>query len=102
MHHLFLIDDDAVSLGENAFEFGVRVLDCLQPILAAAEQRNIVHRPRAIQRANGDDVAEVAWLHARQSTPHAFGFKLEHTDGIAPLEQSVRLLVVPFQSGQID
>ena len=65
LHHLFLIDDDAVSLGQNAFEFGVRVLDRLQPILAAAEQRNIVHWPRAVQRADGDDVAEVARLYAR-------------------------------------
>ena len=86
LHHLLLIDEDAVGFGEDAFEQRVRIGDRLAPVLARAEQGNIVHRPRPIQRDERDNVPKIGRLHRRQGAPHPFGFQLEHPDGVAALE----------------
>ena len=102
LHHLFLIDEDAVGLGKDAFELGVRVLDAFEPVLAPAEQRDVVHRAWPIERDERDDVAEIGRLHRRQRAPHAFGFELEHADGVAALEQFIDLFVLPRERRQVD
>src|SRR3546814_3421774 len=89
LHHLFLIDEDAIGLGQYAFEQRMRIGDRLAFVLARAEQRTIVHRSRPIESDQRDDVAEIGWFYRRQWAPHPFGFELEHPDRVAALEQFV-------------
>ena len=49
LHHLFLIDEHAIGLGKNPFEQGMGIFDGDTPVLAVAEQRNVVHRSRTIK-----------------------------------------------------
>ncbi len=82
LHHLFLIDEDAVGFGQDAFELRVRIFDRHLARLALAEQRDVVHRARAIERDERDDVAEIGRLHRGQRAPHAFGFQLEDAHSV--------------------
>ena len=102
LHHLFLIDEDPVSLRQNHAQLFVRIFNRFRPILATAKQGNIVHRSRPIQRDQRDDVAKIGRLHRGQRPPHAFGIQLEHPHRIAPLQQGVHILVVPGQRGKVD
>ena len=102
LHHLFLIDDDAVSLLQDRFEQGVRILDRLLAVLAVDVGRDVVHRAGAIERHHGDDVLEPVGLKPLQALAHARRFKLEHTDRIGLGQQVVGWLVVEFQPREID
>src|SRR3546814_8556862 len=53
-------------------------------VLAAAEHRDIVHRPRPIERVERDDVLEHGRLHRRQRAAHPFRSE-EHTSGLQSL-----------------
>ena len=102
LHHLFLIDEDAVRFGQYLFEQGMRVDDLLGPLLAATEAGDIVHRTRPIERHERDDVAEIGRAHRRQRAPHALRFQLEHADRVALLQQAIGRLVVPGERAEID
>ena len=102
LHHLFLIDEDAVGLGQDAFEQRMRIFDRLGALLAAAEARDIVHRARAVERDERDDVAEIGRPHRRQRAPHPFRFELEHADRVAALEQLEHAGIVHRQRAEID
>ena len=102
LHHLFLVDEDAVGFGEDAFEQRVRIFDCRAAVLAVAEQRDVVHRSRPVERDERDDVAEAGRPNGGQGPPHAFGFQLEHADRVAALEQLVNRRIVPRQRAEID
>ena len=102
LHHLFLVDEDAVGLGQDRFEQVVRIDDRLGALLAAAEARDIVHRAGAVERDERDDVAEIGRAHRAQRAAHALRFELEHADRVALLEQFVDRLVVPQQGVEID
>ena len=102
LHHLFLVDEDAVGLRQDAFELGMRKLDRDLARLALAEQRDVVHRARAVERDERDDVAEIGRLHCSQRAPHAFRFELEHAHRVARLHQFVDLGIVERQLGQVD
>ena len=65
LHDLFLVNEDPVGLGQDTFELGVRILDGFAAVLAATEQRDVVHRARAVERDERDNVAEVGRLHRR-------------------------------------
>ena len=95
LHHLFLVDEDAVGFLEHAFEHRVRVSELGAAVLAVAEHRDVVHRARPVERDERDDVAERGRAHRRERAPHAFGFELEHADRVAALEQFVDLRIVP-------
>ena len=102
LHHLFLIDEDAVGFSKDARQLFMRVFDAFQPVLALAEQRDVVHRAGPVQRNQGDDVAEIGRLHRRERAPHAFGFELEHPHRVTRLQQFVDVLVVPRQRIEVD
>ena len=102
LHHLFLVNEDAVGLAQQILEQWMRVSNLGPPILAVAEHRNVVHRAGSIERDEGNDVAERGRTDTRQRPPHAFGFELENTDCVAALEQLVDRRVVPRQRVKID
>jgi hypothetical protein len=78
---------------------GADIRSAPRGVLAVAEQRDVVHRTRPVERHQRDDVAEAGRPNRRQRPPHAFGFQLEHADRVAALEQLVDLWVVPLQRG---
>jgi hypothetical protein len=63
-------------------------------VLARDEGRDQVHRARAVQRVQGDQVLQPAGLGVAQHALHAAGFELEHRLGQAVGEQLVDRLVV--------
>ena len=102
LHHLFLIDENAVGFGKNAFQLRVRIFDRFGAVLAAPEQRYIVHWTGPIKRNQRDDIAEIGGLHRRQRAPHPFGFQLEHAHRVAALKQAIDLIIIPWQQVEID
>ncbi len=102
LHHLFLIDEDAVGFLEDTLQQRVRIFDRLQALLTPPEHRNIVHRTRAIERDERDDVAEIGRPHRRQRAPHPFGFELEHAHRLTALEQFIDRRIVPAERGKVD
>ena len=102
LHHLLLVDDDAVGLAEDRRDHVVQALDALAPVLAVHIGVDVVHRARAVQRHDGDDVLEAVGLELPERIAHALTFELEHADRVALLQQRERRRVVERQLGGID
>jgi hypothetical protein len=77
LHHLLLIDDDAVGLLEDRLDHRVQVVGLFLALLAGDEARNIVHRAGAVERHDGDDVLDAVGMHLAQHIAHAGAFQLE-------------------------
>ncbi len=82
LHHLFLVDHDAVGLGQDVVDDRVRRLPLLA-VLASAVIRDVGHRAGAIQGDGGDQVLEPVGTHLPQHVAHALAFQLEHPAGVA-------------------
>ena len=102
LHHLLLVDEDAVGLLQHLLEQRMGIFDRLAAVLAGAEHRDIVHRAGPVERDERDDVAEIVRLHRRQRAPHPLRFELEHADRLAALEEGVDLGIVPGDAVEID
>ena len=89
LHHLLLIDHDAVGLGQHFFDQWMRVLNHLGPVLAGHEGGDQVHRAGAVQRIQSDQVFQAAGLGFAQHALHTARFKLEHRLSFTLLEQLV-------------
>jgi len=74
---LLLVDDDAVGLRQDRRQRRVLVLRLLLAVHAPDELRNVLHRPRAVQRDSGDDMLERIRPHLREYATHALTFDLE-------------------------
>ena len=97
LHHLLLVDHDAVGLGQHVGHQRVWVLDFFAPMLAGHEAGNQVHGSRAVQGVERNQVFQARGLGVAQHALHATGFKLEHGFGLAFGEQLVDLLVIQRQ-----
>ena len=97
LHHLLLVDHDAVGLAEHVGHCRVRVLDFFPAVLACHETRDQVHGARAVQRVQRNQVFQPAGLGIHQHALHAHTFKLEHGFGLALGEQAVDLGIVERQ-----
>ena len=71
-------------------------------MLALAEIRDQVHRPRPVQRHQRDDVLEAIRPGILQHALHAAAFELEHGDGLGLGQQLVGRLVVQRQFFQAE
>ena len=108
LHHLFLIQDDAVGRRQYRLEafvlvIGVRVRQLGAAVLAVDE---VVHhaglqRPRTEQGHQCDQVFQAVGLELLDQLLHAAGFKLEHRRGLGLLQQAVGRLVVQRDKGDI-
>ncbi|SMG02914.1 titin [Burkholderia singularis] len=94
LHHLLLIDHDPVGLFQDGLDARVRIIDFLASVLARAEARDQVHRPRPVQRYKRDDVLEAVGLRILQHPLHPAAFKLEHRDRVRFLEDLERSRIV--------
>ena len=102
LHHLFLVDDDAVSLLEDRLQHRVEAVEGLLPVLAVDVGRNVVHRAGAVERHHGDDVLETVGFEPLEALAHARAFELEHTDRIGLRQHLIALAVVERELGKVD
>ena len=96
LHHLLLIQDHAIGVGEHWFQIGVWIIHFGTAVLAVDE---VVHharaeRPRTKQRHQSDDVFKAAGQQALDEVLHATGFELEHSGRLAALQQFVDFPVI--------
>ena len=84
LHHLLLVDDDAVGLLQDRLQHGMQVVERLLAVLAVDVGRDVVHRAGAVERHHGDDVLEAVGLEPLEAFAHARAFELEHADRIGP------------------
>ena len=101
LHHLLLVDDDAVGLLQDRLEQRVEIVDMLLAVLAAIVERDVVHRARAIERDEGDEVLQPVGLHADQRAPHALPFHLEHADRFAARQHGESRRIVEGDRHQV-
>src|SRR5207249_1171260 len=106
LHHLLLVDDDAVGVAQDRLERGVQIADRLLAVLAADEGvdhgRAVVElrveRPRPVERQDGDEVGEARGPELRQQPADAARLELEDPDRVAVGEQLVGAGVVQRQA----
>ena len=101
LHHLFLIDENAVSFGQNAFEQRVRIFNWHAAIFTIAKERDVIHRARPIERDERNDVAKIGWADSCKRAAHPFRFQLEYAHRIALLEQRIHSRIIPAECIQI-
>ncbi len=94
LHHLLLIDHDAVGFLQHRGHARVGIDHVFLARFARAVGGNEVHRAGAVQRHQGDDVFEAVGLGVAQHALHAARFELEHGDGVALGHEFVALGVV--------
>ena len=94
LHHLLLVDHDAVGLGQHLRHHGVGVFNFFAPVLARHKAGDQVHGARAVQGVQGDQVFQPGGPRVFQHALHAAAFKLEHGLGAAVGEQLVGCGVV--------
>ncbi|CRQ25772.1 hypothetical protein PAERUG_E16_London_17_VIM_2_04_14_00132 [Pseudomonas aeruginosa] len=107
LHHLFLVQDDAVGGLEHRLQagvlvIGVRIGQLGATVLAVDE---VVHharlqRTRAEQRHQCDEVFQAVRLELLDQLLHAARFELEHRSGLGLLQQRIGRLVV--QRDEVD
>ena len=97
LHHLFLVDHNSVSFLQDFIHDRMHLRDLLAPELAAAIQRNQLHRSGAEERVGGDQVFDAVRPHFHEQVLHSAGFKLEYSPCFAAAEQSQDVLI-----GEVD
>ena len=102
LHHLFLIDHDAVGLAQNAFQRRIEVVRRLLAVLAGDKAVDIVHRAGAVERHHRYDVLEAVGPETPQHVAHARPFQLEHPHGLAPAQHLVGRRIVERHLLQIE
>ena len=98
-HHLFLIDDDAIGFAQDRLHRRVQQFHLLAARLAQGKAWDVVHRARAVESAQRDDIGEAIGAHLRERAAHAFRFKLEHAHRVAFSDQLVHGRIVHGQRG---
>ena len=102
LHDLLLINEHAVGLLGNRFEQRVRINNLHLAVPPRDEVGDEVHRPRTIERHERGDVLDRTDLKLPAQVAHASRFQLEHADGVALVEQVVRLRITERQAVNVD
>ena len=99
-HHLLLIHDQAVGGVQNIlqrlFQLRVNRLDLLLTVLtqSVVGMRVRTHRARTVQRQHCRNVLELLGLHELEQRAHRAAIELEHAEGVAARQQTVRFRVI--------
>ena len=103
LHHLLLIEDDAVGLGQDGFQQRMLV-GGLFPVAAGYVilHHTAAQRPGPVEGHHGDDVLETGGLEVPQVLLHALAFQLEHGVGVAGGEHLEGLRIVQGDVVQVD
>ena len=94
LHHLFLINDDALGLVEDMVDGRVQFFTIRQPVLHLTELRNILHRTGAIQRHQRNDILDTIGLHASERIHHPRAFHLEHRNRLGARVQLITRRII--------
>ncbi len=94
LHHLFLVDDDALGFFKDMVNQRMDRGDLFQPVFDLAIGRDVFHRAGTVQRHQRHDVLNTGGLHALERIHHARAFNLEHRHRLGAGVQLVRRLVV--------
>ena len=86
LHHLLLIDQDAVGFLGNLLEQRMLIFDLHLAVASLDEIRDEIHWAGAIERHQRGDVLHRSELKFAAQIAHAAGFQLEHPDGAAFVE----------------
>ncbi len=99
MHHLFLIEDDAVRFFEDFFQLREFVADSGLALLAVDEiiDHATLNRAGAIERVEGGEILDTGRLVAAKDIAHAVRFKLKDGGGFSASEEFVGFGVVQSQ-----
>ncbi len=103
LHHLLLVQDDAVGRLQDRFQIRMRVLDLGPTVLAVDE---VVHharlqRPRPVERHQRDDLLEAVGLQTLDQILHPAGFQLEHRGGLVILQQAEGVRIIQRDRVQV-
>ena len=102
LHVLLLVDADRVRLARDRLEARVGVRDLLAAVLARGVHRDVAHRPRPVERDEGDEVLELGRLHRAERLAHARRLELEDAGRVPAREHRVRLRVVERERSDVD
>ena len=104
MHHLFLIENDAVGFLENIFELREFVADFGFAVLAIDEivDHTALNGAGTVKGVESGEIFDARGLIAAKNVAHAVRFKLEDGGGVAAGEKFVGGFVVEGQAVEID
>jgi hypothetical protein len=94
LHHLFLINQDAVRLFGDRFEQRMLIFNLHLAVAPLDEFRNEIHRSGPIQRHERRDVFHARNLKLAAQIAHPTRFQLEHAQRIRLVQQIVRLRII--------
>ena len=99
LHHLLLVQNDAVGRFQNRLQIRVRVFNLHAAVLAVDEvvDHAGLQRPGPEQRHQRDNIFERIRLQAFDQIFHAARFQLEHGGGVGRLQQVESGLVIQRQ-----
>ena len=93
-HQLLLIHGDAIRFFQAFLHRRQVVGNRLASRFPGDKARDIIHRPRPVQRIHGDQVLEPARPQIAQMLLHAVRFELEGPGRVTPAEQLKCLFIV--------
>ena len=102
LHHLFLIDDDALRLIKDRIDQRMNALPLLALVLDVAVFRNVFHRPRTIERNERNNVLYAGRPQLAQRITHPRALHLKHANRICAAIKIVSRLVVERYGRQIN
>ena len=94
LHHLFLIDHDAVGFAADFLEELVGKLDGARIFFSAHIVGNPLHRAGAVERDERDDLVDRGEADLAAEILHAAGLQLKHAGGAAGIQEGKRLRVL--------
>ena len=102
MHHLLLVNHHAIGFLQNRLQRVIEVIEFFLALFTGDIKRDIIHRARAIERHQSDNVFEFIRFHFAQHVAHAGAFQLKHADRIAAAHQLIGRLIIERQTIDID
>ena len=94
LHHLFLINNHAVSFRQNRFQILMIAVDRFFAQFAGDKMRNLINRSWAIERIHSDQIANPRWFQFAKILLHSRRFKLENRRRHAFAQQFKSFLVI--------
>ena len=96
LHDLFLVDHDAIGLGQNFSQHVKLVFGLLAAVLHidVLLDHTAFQRTRSVQSRGRDEVAEMVRLHLLQQIANPAALQLEHAASVTCLQQFKRLRIV--------
>ncbi len=89
LHHLFLINHDAIGVTKHPLQTRMRIVHPLTTVLAVDEIGDEIHRAGTVKRIKCDQVFQPVRLGLHQGIFHAGGLELENRRRIRRLENGV-------------